>query len=150
MSTYDKIEKALASEDYAAVVESIPYAAYLGVGVFKQAGVRHYHLPFREGLLGNAHIGAMHGGVIAGFLEISAQIEVLIGQRQRRVPGPIDFNIDYLRSAKSVDSFVACRVLRQGSRVAQVQANCWQADADKPVAFARINFLLQDHNEESV
>lgn len=150
MSSYDKIATALAREDYAAVVNSIPYAAYLGLAVRSRAGARHYHLPFREGLLGNAHIGAIHGGVIAGFLEISAQIEVLIGQRQRRVPGPIDFNIDYLRSAKSVDSFVACQVLRQGSRVAQVQANCWQADASKPVAFARVNFLLQDHNEDNV
>lgn len=149
MSTYEKIAQALASEDYPAVVESIPYAAYLGVTVLKQSGARLYRLPFRDGLLGNVHINAMHGGAIAGFLEISAQIEVLIGQRQRRVPGPIDFNIDYLRSAKSVESFVACKVLRQGSRVAQVQAHCWQTDADKPVAFARVNFLLQDQNEES-
>lgn len=144
MSSYQKINDALAADDYAALARQIPYAAYLGIQIESQAGVRRYRLPFREDLVGNGRIQALHGGVVAGFLELSAQFEVLISQRQRRVPGPIDFAVDYLRSAKSVDSFVNCRLLRQGRRVAHVQAQCWQTDPAKPVAFARMNFLLQD------
>ena len=143
-SAYDRIEQALARHDYALLIKAIPYADYLGVVVRETQKGRQFHLPFREDMVGNTRLGALHGGVVAGFLEISAQLEVLISQNQRRVPGPIDFTVDYLRSAKSQDSIVDCRVLRQGSRVAQVQAECWQTDASRPVAFARVNFLLQD------
>lgn len=144
MSAYQTIEKALTARDYPALIEQFPYAAHMGVQIEAREQGRRYHLPFREDMLGNVRLGAMHGGAVAGFLEIAAQLEVLISQNQRRVPGPIDFTVDYLRSAKQHDCYVQCSLLRQGSRVAQVRAECWQTDAKKPVAIARVVFLLQD------
>jgi len=148
-TAYQRMEQALASGDYTALVREIPYANYLAISVQQTDVGLQFHLPFREDLLGNTRLGALHGGVVASFLEISAQLQVLISQNQRRVPGPIDFAVDYLRSAKSQESMVNCRVLRQGSRVAQVQAECWQTDPATPVATARVNFLLQDLDEKS-
>lgn len=144
MSAYTRIETALQKRDYAALIKQIPYAHYLGMRVEMASSARRYQLPFREDYVGNVRLGALHGGVVAGMLEIAAQLEVLISQNQRRVPSPVDFTVDYLRSAKLVDSTVECEVLRQGSRVAQVRARCWQTDAARPVACARAVFLLED------
>ncbi len=144
MSAYQRIEKALTGDDYPALIREFPYAAHIGIQIHRVDEGRRYHLPFRDDMVGNTRLGALHGGVVAGFLEISAQLEVLISQNQRRVPGPIDFTVDYLRSAKERESYVNCEVLRQGSRVAQVRAECWQTDAQTPVAVARVVFLLQD------
>lgn len=144
MSAYDRIERALAGPDYAALVAELPYAAYLGMRIEADGDGRRYCLPYRDDLLGNVRIHALHGGAVGGFLESVALFEVLISQSQRRIPRVVDFSIDYLRSARAADTFAACRALRHGRRVAQVQAEAWQADRDKPVAFVRADFLLQD------
>lgn len=144
MSAYGRINSALAGSDYAALVAEVPYAAYLGLEIQTVDGGRRYRLPYRDELIGNARIQALHGGVVAGFLEAAAIFEVLISQAQRRIPSSIDFGVDYLRSAKDRESFVDCRVVRHGRRVAQVQAEAWQTDRERPVAMARSVFLLRD------
>ena len=97
MSAYTRIETALQKRDYAALIKQIPYAHYLGMRVETAKNTRRYRLPFREDYVGNVRLGALHGGVVAGMLEIAAQLEVLISQNQRRVPSPVDFTVDYLR-----------------------------------------------------
>lgn len=143
-STYDRIQAAIERGDYADLVAAVPYAAYLGIAVEQDDNGRRYRLPYRDDLIGNARLGALHGGAVAGLLEQAALFEVLISQSQRRIPRAIDFGIDYLRSARGEDVFASCRVVRQGRRVAQVRSEAWQAERDKPVAAARAVFLLQD------
>jgi uncharacterized protein (TIGR00369 family) len=101
-------------------------------------------LPFRPGLVGNPVLQAVHGGVIAGFLESAALMHLLLLLDEQRIPKSIDFSIDYLRSTHPEDSYACCAVERLGRRVAQVQIRCWQGDAAKPVALARAHFLLAD------
>lgn len=144
MSTYDRLTAAVERGEYNAMIAAVPYAAYLGMSVEGGEDERRYHLPFRDDLVGNMHLRALHGGAVAGFLEQAALFEALISQSQRRIPRVIDFGIDYLRSARSHDLFAACRVVREGRRVAQVRAEAWQKNRDKPVAAARAVFLLQD------
>lgn len=144
MSTYDRIAAALEHGDYGEMIAAVPYAAYLGMTVESGDAKRRYRMPFRDDLVGNAHLGALHGGAVAGFMEQAALFEALVSQSQRRIPRVIDFGIDYLRSARSRDLFAVCRVVREGRRVAQVRAEAWQGDRDTPVAAARAVFLLQD------
>ncbi len=119
----------------------IPYAARLGIEFDSQDEV--FHLPFRAELVGNRRLPAIHGGVIGGFMENAALIWLGMTEDQGRVPSPIDFAIDYLRSARARDCFARCEVLRQGRRVAQVQIRCWQRQEATPVAVARGHYLLQ-------
>lgn len=144
MSAYARIETAITAGDHAAVVAAVPYAAYMGMVIESAGGQRCYRLPFREDLIGNARIRALHGGAVAGFLETAALFEVLISQSQRRIPRVVDFAVDYLRSGRAEDTLAACRVLRHGTRVAQVQAEAWQSDRDRPIAFVRADFVVRD------
>lgn len=144
MNTYDRIQAAIEAGDYTSLVETVPYATYLGVLIENLDGERRYQMPFREDLIGNRHIRALHGGAVAGFMESATLFEVLISQSQRRIPRVVDLGVDYLRSGRAEDTYATCRVLRHGHRVAQVQAEAWQSDRDKPIAFVRADFVVRD------
>jgi uncharacterized protein (TIGR00369 family) len=125
------------------VVARIPYAAFLGVAIDRDAGGLLFRLPFQPRLVGNAALPALHGGVVAGFMENAALLHLMhLEPRQIGIPKTIDFSIDYLRSAGPRESLARCEVTRLGRRVAQVQIRCWQENAAVPVAVARAHFLL--------
>lgn len=129
---------------YERLIAAVPYAAWLGIRVERAGDDSVFHLPFADNLVGNRYLPALHGGVVASFLELAMQFDVLISQEQTRAPYPVDFSIDYWRSARAQDMWASCRLIRQGRRIAQLQAECWQDDAGRPVAFARAGFLLQE------
>lgn len=127
------------------LVAAIPYAAYLDLRI-EQADdgqARVYRMPYRDELIGSPRLPALHGGTVASLLELAMQFEVLIAEQQTRIPYPVDFSIDYWRSAAAMDCLCRCRLIRSGRRIAQVQAECWQDDPDRPIAFARADFLLR-------
>lgn len=138
-------DAAIMPDDPRALVAAVPYAAYLDLRIERDAdGARIFRLPYREDLIGNARLPALHGGAIAGFVESAALFEVLISQDQQRVPRVVDMTVDYLRSGQARDTFAVGRVVRQGSRIAQVQVDVWQDQRERLIAFARADFLLQD------
>ena len=133
--------------DFTLLRERVPYSAFLDVQVTLQDGVPRCRLPYRPSLVGNTALPALHGGVVAGFMENAAVLHLLLLLDERKVPKGIDFSIDYLRSANAADLHAGCEVTRQGRRVAQVQIRCWQDEAGHPgrtreVALARAHFLL--------
>jgi uncharacterized protein (TIGR00369 family) len=139
------------AQDFELLRARIPYAAFLDMHLLVADGALRFRLPFREALIGDAALPAIHGGVIAGFMECAAQMLLLLTLSERRLPKNIDFSIDYLRSGNPADCFVDCEVMRQGRRVAQVQIRCWQHEramqADgtprtRDIAVARAHFLL--------
>jgi uncharacterized protein (TIGR00369 family) len=138
----DARQQAHAHADFAPIVELIPYAAWLGMEAAIVDGKPRLSLPFKPLLTGNPALPAIHGGVVASFMESAAMLHLLLLLDQDRVPRSIDFSIDYLRSARTIDLHAACEVERLGRRVAQVQVRCWQDQADKPIALARSHFLL--------
>ncbi|WP_348766994.1 PaaI family thioesterase [uncultured Salinisphaera sp.] len=127
------------------LVAAIPYAAYLDLRIEQadEAQARIYRMPYRDELIGSPRLPALHGGTVASLLELAMQFEVLIAEAQTRIPYPVDFSIDYWRSAAAADCLCRCRLIRSGRRIAQVQAECWQDDPDRPIAFARADFLLR-------
>ena len=103
-----------------------------------------FRLPFKPDLIGNPILPALHGGVLAGFAETAMVLHLVstMGLSDGTPPRGVDFSIDYLRSARPVDTFAQATTIRQGSRVALVQVTVWQDDQTKPVATARGHFLL--------
>jgi len=129
--------------DWTRIVARIPYAKFLGIGVDHGAEGLLFRLPFEERLVGNRALPALHGGVVASFMENAALLHLLhLEPRHIGIPKTIDFSIDYLRSAGPRESFANCQVTRLGRRVAQVQICCWQDKPDVPAALARAHFLL--------
>lgn len=143
----DAVHKARQGDDFQALLDSVPYARYLGVSMERQAEGLVFHLPFQEKTIGNHLLPALHGGVIAGFMEHSALLHLMVEQAQNRLPKTVDFSLDYLRSAGPKDTHARCEVTRQGRRVAHVQIICWQDNPEKPVATARVHFVLEEMSE---
>jgi acyl-coenzyme A thioesterase PaaI-like protein len=50
--------------------------------------------------------------------------------------------VEYLRSARPVDTFARADIVRQGRRVATVRSLAWQDNPAKPVASASVQLLL--------
>ena len=135
--------------DGGALSEWIPYARYLGMRFECRDGASRFTLPYREDLVGNPALPALHGGAVAGFMESAALMQVLLESTEPRLPKSIDFSLDYLRSARTEDCHAACELVRQGRRVAAVQIRCWQRDPGKPIATARAHFLLAEVPEST-
>lgn len=133
----------------AGLVARIPYAVYLGIVMEQDAQGPVFRLPFHDRLVGNRNLPAVHGGVVAGFMENAALLHLLcLEPRHIGIPKTIDFSIDYLRSAGPHESHARCVVTRLGRRVAQVQINCWQDKPEVPVALARTHLLLNGDETE--
>jgi acyl-coenzyme A thioesterase PaaI-like protein len=47
-----------------------------------------------------------------------------------------------MRGGREKPTFARGSVTRLGGRVANVEATAWQDDADKPIAAARMNYLI--------
>jgi uncharacterized protein (TIGR00369 family) len=124
------------------VLDAIPYARFLGVGVERRDGVLELLLPFRDEIVGNARLPAVHGGVLGAFLELTALMRLIDESGTDRVPKPITFSIDYLRSAGPTTTRARAEIFKLGRRIATVHAIAWQDDPARPVASGNGKFLL--------
>ena len=120
----------------------IPYARFLGVRVEADARGPVIVLPFRDDLIGNTWLPALHGGVVGAFLELVAMAAMLGQGDGGRVPKPINFSVDYLRSVGPVETRGRAAIVKHGRRIANVRVIAWQVDETKPVAAGTGNFLL--------
>ena len=124
------------------IVDLIPYSRFIGAQAkVAKSGVL-YWLDRRPSNIGNPTLPAIHGGVIGGFLELAASIELLYSSEVSGIPKVIDFSLDYLRPGRYKTIYASCTVLRQGKKLVNVAATAWQDDFSKPIATARCHFLL--------
>jgi uncharacterized protein (TIGR00369 family) len=100
-------------------------------------------LPFAPHLIGNPILPALHGGVVAAFLELTAIAQLAQAAGEDAQPRTVDVTVDYLRSSRAADTFARAEILRMGRRVANVRAIAWQGDERRPVATLRGHFLLR-------
>lgn len=138
------------SEPYQALVDRVPYAAFLGIEITTRGEELTFVLPKRDTNLGNPTLPALHGGAVAGFMEQAAIIFLLLEMGEPRVPKTIDFTMDYLRAGHFRDTFAECRVTRLGRRVANVHISAWQVRRPEPIAIARAHFLLSEESATEI
>jgi uncharacterized protein (TIGR00369 family) len=124
------------------ILEVIPYARFLGVGVEHAAGGLECVLPFRDEIIGNARLPAVHGGVLGAFLELTALLRLIDESGTDRVPKPITFSVDYLRSAGPATTRARAEIFKLGRRIANVHVVAWQDDRSRPVVSGIGKFLL--------
>ncbi len=122
--------------------DQIPYAKFIGVEVQMAGGELTCKLPFKDMLIGNPSLPALHGGVVSAFLETVAILQLICDIEADHLPKPINISIDYLRSAKPVNTYARAVITKQGRRVANVHAEAWQADKTRPIATLQGHFLL--------
>lgn len=123
-----------------------PYAAALGIVVDSEGAGEDapvLRMDFADGLSGRP--GNLHGGAIAGLLDMAAWAAMRAmldaGDGPARFK-PIGITIDYLRGGKLRPTYARGRVTKVGSRVATVVVDAWQETRAKPIAAARLHFML--------
>lgn len=130
------------AQDMQALLDSIPYARFLGIAAERKGNEITTILPFQDHLVGNIMLPAIHGGVIGAFLEITATVQLLFDNQCERLPKTIDISIDFLRSGRGVATYGRAIVTRHGRRVANVRSEIWQEERAKPIAAAHGHYLL--------
>ena len=120
-----------------------PYADLLGLSIDStdEEGCRLI-MPFGDGVLGRP--GFLHGGAISGLLEMAAIVALkhaLEGEGGGRIK-PINVTVDFMRGVRDKPTRAEGVVPRLGTRVANVEATAWQDDRSKPIAAARLNYLI--------
>ena len=124
------------------IVDVIPYARFLGVEIEHRDGTLECVLPFRQEIVGNPALPAVHGGVLGAFLELTALLHLLDDSGSERVPKPITFSVDYLRSAGPATTRARADIFKLGRRIANVRVVAWQDDRSRPVVAGNGKFLL--------
>lgn len=127
-----------------ALLDSIPYARFLGLRSEQDGDVLTVVMPFADHLVGNPMLPALHGGSTAALLELTAVAQVALIWPQLRLPRPITVTTAYLRSGKPVDVYARARISRAGRRVAHVLAEAWQDDPAAPIASLTAHFSMDD------
>ena len=119
-----------------------PYARLLRLRLDDAVGSLGFIMPFHDDVIGRP--GFLHGGAIAGLLEFAAFSAL---RREIGNPAvilkPVTVTVDYMRGGIEADTFAHAIIERLGKRIANVEAFAWQSDRAKPIASARINFLLE-------
>ena len=138
------LERTRAEGGIAAWLALIPYAQRIGVSAAPDPTGEGllYRLEPREGNVGNVRLPALHGGVVAAFMETAATLDLMLAARELRLPRIVDVSIDYLRAARVEPTLARCHLLREGRRLANVQVSAWQRREAEPVATARLHFVL--------
>lgn len=130
-------------------VALLPYADFLGISIVgDRDGAPLLSMPFSEGLIGNPT--RLHGGAIAGLLEIAAiaAIDATLedGTAARERFKPITVTVDFMRPGLPVATFASAKVIRVGTRIANIVAEAWQDDPARTIAAARINIAVGERN----
>ncbi|MGR3572396.1 PaaI family thioesterase [Brevirhabdus sp.] len=161
-----------------ALIASVPFAAFLDIRIDRRGDELTFILPFSDRLIGNPMLPAIHGGVTAAFLEVTAIVELAWsrtwqdleggqsapradaapasvlgagadGDVAPRLPKTIDFTVDYLRSGLPRDAYARARVNRFGRRYASVHVEAWQDNRQRLFAQATGHFMMGDRRGAS-
>ena len=151
-----------------ALVEGVPYIQFLGIEFERRGDELTGVLPFKDSLIGNPMLPALHGGVTAAFLEVTAIITLNWGMlwedmesgaltidpsevgQMPRLPKTIDFTVDYLRSGLPRDAYARARINRSGRRYASVHVEAWQDNRARLFAQATGHFVMPRRDDTGV
>ena len=140
-----QLQQAHEQGDYASLLQLIPYARLIGVECSRVGDELLFRLPANKDNIGNPLLPAIHGGVIAGFMELSAALHLLIAHRIRRACRRSSTSPSITCAPGQFrDTWARCQVCRQGRRVANVAITAWQSTEAEPIATARAHFKIDE------
>ncbi|HRH20267.1 MAG TPA: PaaI family thioesterase [Brevundimonas sp.] len=129
----------------AAALAGIPYARFLGVEAVAGTDDTAILRSSRH-LIGNPMLPALHGGSVAGFMELTAIATLMAASTRPHPPRPIDVSVAYLRSGRPVDTFARAQIRKAGRRIAYVHVLAWQTDEAAPIAEMSVHFQLAEES----
>ncbi len=142
------------------LVSGVPYIQFLGIQIDRRGDELTAILPYADKLIGNPTLPAIHGGVTAAFLEVTAIMELswaMIWEDMEagkvkddapriKLPKTVDFTVDYLRSGLPRDAYARARINRSGRRFASVHVEAWQDNRTRLFAQGTGHFLMPERD----
>jgi uncharacterized protein (TIGR00369 family) len=125
------------------MIQMPPYADLLGLVVEnRDDGAPVLMMPFANAVLGRP--GFLHGGAISGLMEMAAiaALDEALAEEGGGAIKPINVTVDFMRGGRDKETRARGVVTRLGTRVANVEATAWLDDPAKPIAAARMNYLI--------
>lgn len=121
------------------------YGEWLGYSISdvdKERGTVVTHLAIRDDHLSPS--GAVHGGVISGFLDFSCGCAVFATLNKGELCSTVELNVKYFKPLKSGDQIVAeAEVVSRGSSLCSVLAKIYKhEDKQTPIALATGTFNI--------
>jgi len=120
-----------------------PYADLLGATIAEgEDGAPVLTMPFADDVVGRP--GFLHGGAISGLMEVAAiaALQAALADEGGGEIKPINVTVDFMRGGRDKPTHARGIVTRLGTRVANVEATAWQDDPARPIAAARMNYLI--------
>ena len=124
------------------LVEALPYAVFIGAEARLVAERLQVIVPFKQSLVGNPYLPAIHGGLLGGLVELAATLELIWRHETERLPKIVTTTVNFARSGQPRDTFARGEVTRIGRRIATVAVEIWQERPDRPVTTGQAHFLL--------
>ncbi len=143
--SFEALAARLREQPEVGALDVLPYAAMLGLSYAKAGGELVVTMPYAEGLVGQPFPPRLHGGTVAGLMEITATaalVVALLGDEVVPTLKPVNVTVDYLRAGAPQDTFAAAHINRLGRRIANLRVEAWQDDRALPIAGAHMNILL--------
>lgn len=140
---HSDITRAFANKDFIKLIQAIPYAQLIGANCIPIGNTFIFTLPKNNNNIGNPTLPAIHGGVLAGFVETAATLHVMMSTDIQRVPKIVNFSIDYLSPGRHKDTYAQCEIMREGRKIVNVSTTVWQSTKEKPIVMGRAQFLLK-------
>jgi acyl-coenzyme A thioesterase PaaI-like protein len=134
MTLEERLAEARKSGDYQALFDIVPYSKFLGLSARLDGTELVTTMTFAPHLIGNPALPALHGGTLGALLESAAIFELLVRAETIVLPKTITLTVDYLRSARPLDT--------HARRVTNVRVEAWQEDRANLVATANAIFLV--------
>lgn len=126
-------------------IEAVPFSTALGLRfVSNHPAHLTFDLPWCENLVGDVASGALDSSVLTAMVDTVCGGVVQTRTSEPRRVVTLDLRVDYLRSAHYGDTHASAELIRIGKTTCSMRVVAWQADPTKPVAAARVQFLLKD------
>lgn len=122
------------------IEELIPFNKMLGIQLEDISdGYALLKIPFRDELVGNPMLNALHGGLISTAMDTAggaAGMTTLTSMEDRI--STIDMRVDYLRPGQAKDLLVEGHITRSGNRIVATAMKAYHPDEEeKPIAEGR-------------
>ena len=122
------------------------FAKLLGT-MMTQSGETFTLIPSEE-LVGNPILPALHGGAIASFLELAAQLALSRALSPGRSSRLISVNLQFLAPVRLGAISTTPTLMRVGRRVAVVHAEGVDRERKKKLCLAQLEFALEQSSRE--
>lgn len=143
--SFDALAVAMAEAD-SGPIAAVPYAGLLGAEYRIDGDEVTLVAPFQKALIGTPSPARLHGGAVAGLMELAATAQMIHALREEEtLPtiAPVNVTVDYLRGGQTETTYAAARIVRMGRRIANVNVEAWQEDRNRPIAAAHMNVMLK-------